>query len=199
MVSTQEKNSCAFWKRLLFSPTLLGKNHSHKVAYIGVLTAFCVVANMLEIKLGNVQFSLTICISAFTGLMLGGISGFCACFLGDLFGFLIHPFGEYSPWIGISTGCMALIVGWAVYALPNAKKFLRIKLTVACVLIFIVCTAGITTVYLNKVWFASMSYIEYLSFRLFAQGQIYNSIVNSVLVVVGLPFVAKIKALRILL
>lgn len=193
----QETTSRPFWQRFFFSRMLMGKNHSHKIAYIGVMTAFCVAANMLEIKLGNVQFSLTICISAFAGIALGGVAGFCACFLGDLFGFLIHPFGEYSPWIGISTALMALIVAWLIYLPTNVEKWLRVKLAVGCVLIFFVCTAGITTIYLNVVWNPTMTYWQYLTYRLLVQGQIYNSLVNSVIVIFGLPFILKIKTLRI--
>lgn len=186
-------------EKWLSSPTLLEKNDSHKIAYIAIMTAFCVAANMLEIKLGTVQFSLTICISAFTGLVLGGGAGFCACFLGDLFGFFIHPFGEYSPWIGISTGCMAWIVGAAVYGFGSPKKGLHGKLALACLAIFILCTSGITMVYLHLVYYANMSYAEFWIYRLFVKGQIYNSLVNSVVVIVGLPWIAKSKALHLVL
>lgn len=185
------------WKRLLFSPKLLQKNHSHRIAYIAVMTAFCVAVNMLEIKLGGVQFSLTICISVLTGMVLGGGAGFCACFLGDLIGFMIHPFGEYSPWIGISTACMALFAGVILYVSGSPKEKMRLKLLAVCLLIFELCTCGITTVYLNQVWFKSMTYWECLSYRLLVQGQIYNSLFNSILVVAGLPLLAKIKALRL--
>lgn len=196
-MSKNTKERVQTWKRLLFSPMLLQKNHSHKIAYVAVMTAFCVVVNMLEIKLGGVQFSLTICISALAGIVLGSGAGFCACFLGDLIGFMIHPFGEYSPWIGISTACMALFVGGAVYLFGETNKKLHLKLAVACLLIFVICTCGITTVYLNLAWYKNMTYFECVGYRLFVQGQIYNSLVNSILVVVGLPLLTKIKALRL--
>lgn len=193
----QGKTRARGWKRWLFSPTLSEKNESHKIAYIAIMTAFCVVANMLEIKLGSVQFSFTICISAFTGLVLGGGAGFCACFLGDLFGFLIHPYGAYSPWIGISTGCMALIVGEAAYLFGKTEKGLRGRLAWACLAIFLCCTSGITMLYLHLVYYAGMPYGEFWIYRLFVQGQIYNSILNSAIVIVGLPWVAKSRALRL--
>ena len=183
-------------KRLLFSKTMLGKNHSHKVAYIALVTALLVVINALEIKLGGVQFSLTIFTAAFAGLLLGGGAGFAACFVGDLLGFLWHPFGEYSPWIGIATGLMALFVGIFVM-LPNAKDALPFYLSFACICIFVCCTCGITTLYLNLVWYKSMTFRECLVTRLFVQGQIINSLVNSILVIVLLPLSLKIKPLGI--
>jgi len=198
--NTKEKTGAQVSKvrlQWLFSPTLLGKNASHKIAYVAIMTAFCVVANMLEIKLGGVQFSLTIVISAFAGLVLGGGAGFCACFLGDMIGFFLHPFGEYSPWIGISTGCMALFVGLVLYLFGEPKRQVYWKLSAACLVIFLVCTCGITTVYLHAVWFKNMTFWECLIYRLFVQGQFYNSLLNSAIVIAGLPWIAKIKALRL--
>ena len=186
----------SFFSKLLFSPTMQAKNKSHRIAYMALITALGVVINMLEIKLGGVQFSLTIFISAFAGLYLGAISGFFCGFLGDMIGFLIHPMGEYSPWIGIATGLMAFIIGVCI-VLPNAKKWLPFYLGVGCILIFLICTCGITTLYLNKVWVKGLTYWEYLPVRLFAQGQIWNSIVNSVLAIVCLPLLVKVKPLRI--
>ena len=172
------------------------KNKSHRIAYIAVMTALVVVVNMLEIKLGGIQFSLTIFIAAFSGLYLGVLSGFCCCFLGDMIGFFIHPMGEYSPWIGIATGLMAVIIGLCVL-LPNAKKWLPAYLCLGCIGIFVVCTCGITTLYLNKVWYKSMTYQECLVTRLFVQGQVWNSLVNSVLTIICLPLLVKVKPLRI--
>lgn len=196
--STQKQTVNKWLNRLMFSRMLEEKNAAKKIAYIALMTAFCVVANMLEIKLGSVQFSLTILISGLTGMVIGGGAGFCACFLGDLIGFFLHPFGEYSPFIGISTGLMALFIGWAFYLFEQPQKGIYLKLGVACLLIFIVCTCGITTLYLNLAWKKSMTFWEYLPFRLFVEGQIYNSLVNSALVVLGLPALSKLKILKIL-
>ena len=66
MTRTKEK-----WKRVLFSSTLVGKNESHKIAYIALMTALIVVANMFfEFKFAETQFSLTLVISALTGFMI---------------------------------------------------------------------------------------------------------------------------------
>ncbi len=191
MSETKEKS---FFKRLLFSKTLLKKSHGGKVAYIALTTALAVVVNSLEIKLGVVQFSLTMFFSALAGIALGGIAGFCACFLGDGIGFLIHPMGEYSPWIGISTGLMAFLI--ALFCLlPPKDGLVWLKLTLGCLTVFIVCTCGITTLYINLVWVPGMTYFEYLPTRLFAQGQIWNSLANSLLIVLGIPSLSKIKQL----
>ena len=197
MTTTKDKVG-SFLKTLLFSKTLWQKRKSHKIAYIAVTTALAVAVNALEIKLGVAQFSLTIFFSMFSGVLLGGGAGFCAGFLGDLIGFLIHPMGEYSPWIGISTGLMAFFAGVCVYALfAEKKEWLQAKLALACLLIFVICTCGITAVYLNLVWFKSMTYFEYLSLRLFGQGQIVNSLLNSLLAVELIPRLVEIRALGI--
>jgi len=101
------------WERLLFSATLENKKASHKLAYIAVMTAFSVVANMFfEFKLADTQFSFTIVVSALTGILIGPLFGFAACFLGDLVGFLYHSAGfAYMPWIGISMGLTAFLAG----------------------------------------------------------------------------------------
>ena len=78
------------WKRLLFSKTMLEKNKSHKIAYIAIMAALCIVSNMFEFKLADTQFSLTLAISALTGLIIGPLFGFVACFIGDLVGFFYH-------------------------------------------------------------------------------------------------------------
>lgn len=184
------------FSRLVFSKTLLAKRTTQKITATSLMTALCVVINTLEIKLGGVQFSLTIFISAFAGLFLGGLSGFSACFLGDLIGFFLHPMGEYAPWIGISTGLMALIPALLV-SLPKAHKLMPFYLAVSSLLCFVVCTSGITTWYLNRVWFKSMTFTECLFTRLFVQGQIWNSVFNAVLTVAVLPLIAKVKPLGI--
>ena len=135
------------WGRLLFSETLAGKKETHKIAYIAVMTAFAVIVNMFfEFKLAETQFSFTLAASILTGILLGPIFGFTACFLGDLVGFLYNSAGfMYMPWVGISLGVAAVISGiifnirfekkWAVYA----------KLALVCGVTFILCTVAINT------------------------------------------------------
>jgi ECF transporter S component (folate family) len=186
------------WKRLLYSETILALSKSKKVAYIGVVTAFTVVVNaMFEIKLGGVQFSLTIFASVLAGLIIGAAPGFLACFMGDLIGFLLHPYGEYSPVIGIATGLMAVFAALIIQIPTKGKGETYAKLAIVCLVIFLVCTAGLNNWYLNQVYYTELTFFECLNTRLLAQGQILNTLVNSALVVLLIPVLAKIKALKL--
>lgn len=188
----------AFWKRLLFSQTLADKNAAHRIAYIGVVTAFIVAANMFEFKLFDTQFSFTLFISALSGLIIGPLFGFVACFLGDLVGFLVNSSGfAYMPWIGISMGLAALLSGFIVNGLPSKRKwFLYVKLALVCVLTFALCTVAINT---TAFWllYSKVSYGKYLFTRLFVQGQIWNSLFNYLLLFIVAPILTKIKPLKI--
>ena len=188
----------SFWKRLLFSATLAEKNAAHRIAYIGVVTAFIVAANMFEFKLFDTQFSLTLMISALAGLVIGPLFGFAACFLGDLVGFFINSSGfAYMPWIGISMGLTAFLSGFIVGGIPSKFKwFLYIKLGLVCLLTFAICTIAINT---TAFWilYSKVSYGKYLFTRLFIQGQIWNSLFNYALLFAVVPLLTKIKPLKI--
>lgn len=195
IINAPKKN---VWQKWLFSNAVLSLPKSKKITYIAIVTTFTIVANaFLERKFFGVQFSLTIFVSVLAGLILGALPGFCACFLGDLLGFFLHPLGEYSPWIGISTGLMAVFGGLLVGRLPMPiKGGAQIKLLLASIAIFCVCTCGITTVYLNFVWYKSLTYFECLTTRLFVEGQIWNTVANTLLLVFIVPPLAKIKQLH---
>lgn len=184
--------------RLFFSPVLEGKNKSHKIAYVAVMTAFVVVANMFfEFKFADTQFSLTIVVSALTGIVIGPLFGFVACFLGDLVGFLYHSAGfAYMPWIGLSMGMVALLAGVIVSVPLKCKGALYIKLALVCLSTFLICTVAINT---TAFWllYSKVPYTTYLVSRLFVQGQIWNSIVNYALLFIVVPVVGRIKALKL--
>ena len=112
-------------KRLLFSDIIYDSTHTQKLAYIAVMTALCVVCNMFfEFKLADTQFSLTIFFSALTGMVIGPLFGFVACFLDDLVGFLYNSGGfMYMPWIGLSMGLVALISGLVMNCIEFKNKF----------------------------------------------------------------------------
>ncbi len=198
MSKTTEKREVPFWKRLLFSQTLAEKNAAHRIAYIGVVTAFIVASNMFEFKMFDTQFSFTLMISALSGLIIGPLFGFAACFLGDLVGFLINSSGfAYMPWIGISMGLVALISGFVVGGIPSKQKWaLYVKLLAVCVLTFAICTVAINT---TAFWllYSKVGYVEYLVARLFVQGQIWNSLLNYALLFVAVPVLIRIKPLKI--
>lgn len=197
-VSTKEIGRTPFFKKLFFG-ALIRKRASHKIAYIAVVTAFTVVANMFfEIKLAETQFSLTIFMSAIAGILIGPLFGGAAAFLGDLVGFLYHSNGfAYLPWIGISLGCIALLSGLIVGGLEYHKKwFLYVKLALVSVLTFLLCTVAINT---TAFWllYSKVGYWEYLVSRLFIQGQIWNSLVNYVLLFIAVPALNRIKPLKL--
>ena len=73
---------------------MLSKSKSHRIAYLGVLTALSIVANMFfEIKFLDVQFSITIFISMISGILIGPLFGFLTAFLGDFIGYLYNSWG----------------------------------------------------------------------------------------------------------
>ena len=190
----------ARWKTLVFSKTLANKGKAHKIAYIAVMTALTVVANMFfEFKLADTQFSFTILVSALTGILIGPLFGFVACFLGDLVGFLYHSAGfAYMPWIGLSMGLTAMLAGFLVNGMGDNGKpwFLYIKLALVCLSTFLVCTVAINT---TAFWllYSKVDYWAYLISRLFIQGQIWNSLVNYALLFFVVPTLSKIKPLKI--
>ena len=190
-----QKSLCPKWERLLFSNLLIGKNASHKIAYIGLVTAFVVVANIFfEFKLADTQFSLTLAVSVIAGILLGPVFGFVACFLGDLVGFLYNSAGfVYMPWIGISMGLTALIAGFIMQGVSERITwFLYVKIALIALLSFFICTIGINT---TAFWllYSKTDYWTYLVSRLFIQGQIWNSLVNYGLLFLFIPLWKKRK------
>ena len=184
-----------WWERLLFSDLLAGQSMSRKIAVIGVMTAVMVVANMFfEFKLAETQFSFTLVLSALTGVIIGPLFGFVACFMGDLVGFFYHSAGfAYLPWIGISLGLTAVIAGLVINGLPQGGKgFLFVKIGLVCILTFSICTVAINT---TAFWilYSKVDYGTYLISRLFVQGQIWNSLFNYALLFLIVPIVKKLK------
>ena len=196
-VSTKEKKQTPLWKKLLFG-ALAEKKASQKIAYTAVVTAFVVVSNMFEFKLAETQFSLTVFASALAGILIGPLFGGAACFLGDLVGFIYNAGGfAYLPWIGISLAAIAFLSGLIVGGLKaNQTWFLYVKLALVCVLTFLLCTVAINT---TAFWllYSKVSYWKYLVSRLFIQGQIWNSLVNYVLLFIAVPALNRIKPLKI--
>ena len=206
----KEREQFPLWQRLFFSQVILGKSAPKKIAYIGVMTALCIVSNFLEIKLLDNQFSFTIFVSMLTGILVGPLYGCFPAFLGDTLGFLLHPGGLYMPWIGISVAMMALISGFLIKLPLN----IYIKLALSCLLVLLVCSIGINTTgmffYYAKIGFTTktLGYIEpyfggknmYLTYalaRLIFNGQLINSLVNYVLLFATVPLLKAIKPLKL--
>ena len=198
----QDTKAKSWWKRLLFSATLENKNKSHKIAYIAVTTALCVVMNMFfEFKLAQTHFSFTLVASMLAGVIIGPLFGFTACFLGDLVGFLYHNSGyAYMPWIGVAMGLAAALTGLIVNGLPlKGGVGTGIKLALACAATFAVCTVAVNTTAFWLLYAPKVEYTTYLYSRLFLQGQIYNSLVNYALFCIAVPVLGRIKPLKITL
>ncbi len=203
-------------KQTLFSELILSKSMGQRIAYVAVMTAFSVVANMfLEFKMLDVQFSVTIVVSALAGIVLGPLFGFAACFLGDFIGYIFNSWGLlYLPWVGLATGMLAVFAGLIV---NNVKWKFRgavyVKLAVVCMLSFFVCTIGINTTgmyyynkwagfsdkviaYVSETFGTGVSYFAYLAYRLFFLGQIWNNVANYALLFVLIPIINRTKPLK---
>ena len=184
-------------KKLLFSEILVDLSKTQRIAYIAVMSALCVICNMFFVfKLADTQFSLTIFFSAMTGMIIGPIFGFVACFLGDLVGFLYNSGGfMYYPWIGLSMGLIAIISGVIINGIEFKNKFgVYLKIGIVCVLTFAICTVAInTTMFWVMYNTRKVPFTAYLFTRLFVQGQIWNSLLNYAMLFALYPVILRIK------
>lgn len=210
-----EKAHVPLWKRILFSEVILEKSRSQKLAYIGVMTALCIISNFLEFRFADIQFSLTVFISILTGILIGPAFGFVAVFLGDAIGYMVNSWGFiYMPWVGLSVACMALIAG-LVMKIPLAFKGSGyVKLALVCVFTLLLCSVGINTtgmyLYYTHIGFSQRSlelltehfggvnsYFTYALVRLLFLGQIWNSVFNYALLFAAVPLLNAAKPLKI--
>lgn len=210
-----EEKPAALWKRILFSEVLAEKSAAKKIAYIGVVAALCIVTNLFEIKFATTQYSLTIFSSVLAGILIGPLFGFCAVFLGDGVGYLCNSMGyPYYWWVALSCAVMALVAGLVMRLPFRFKGSAYLKLAIICVLVLAVCSVGINSTgmyYIGlKIYMPSnvkqaietrfggeFSYGIYLLIRFFILGQIYNSLVNYVLLFAVVPALNAIKPLKI--
>lgn len=188
-------------KRVLFG-VLAEKNISHKIAYIAILAAFNVVVNAFSVPLGITQFSLTIFASALSGILIGPLFGFAACFIGDTLGYIIGNGGGngWTPWIGISMGAIALIAGFVMNGFRGSfKGAWAVKLSVVCLLSFVVATLAMNTTILYLLWYKKSfdGYWSFAFYRFFVLGQIWNSLLNYALLFIFIPVLNRIKPLKI--
>ena len=197
MSETKEKKG--FFKRAFFYGVLQGKTHAQKIALVAVSSAFVVVANVFEFKMMDTQFSFTLTASALVGVLLGGVFGFVAAFLGDLIGFLYNGGGyAYMPWIGLTMGLTAFLGGAIVHGISLPfKGGLYVKLSLVCLLSLFFGTVAINT---TAFWLlysgGGVPYWTYLVTRLFLKGQIFNCLFNYVIFFAGVPLLQSIKPLK---
>ncbi len=200
-------------KKVMFSPLILNASATKRIAYLGVMTALCVVSNtFLEIKFSDVQFSLTIFLSIVMGILIGPLCGMTVCFLGDTLGYLLNSMGYvYMFWVGLSTALCAFISGTIYYGLKlKFKGAIFLKLALISILSFVICTVGVNSTgfyfynlgmgfskpvidYVSNTFGSGVGYFGYLAYRLIFKGQIYNSILNYALTFLVIPLLMKVK------
>ena len=197
-LARKEKKRSIF-ARLFFSGVITSDlKHTKKIVYIASIAAFLSIANMFEIKFADVQFSLTIAISALAGVVLGGVFGAVAAFLGDLVGFLVNSGGfAYMPWVGINLAVIALLAGLIIGGINlKFRGALLVKVSVFAVLSFFICTVGINTTAFWLLYAKGVPYLTYATTRIFIGGQIYNCLVNYAVLYIIVPTIAKLNIVK---
>ena len=197
--TSSSKKTHPLWQRLLFSDLLLGGSRAKTVAWIGVMTALCIVTNIFELKFATIQFSFTVFTSILAGIVLGPLPGFCAVFLGDGIGYLV----------------MTAAVAGLVMRIPiKCRGSIFIKLALISVLTFFLCSVGINSTgmyYIGlKIFFpANVSEMVasrfggrfdfgiYLVIRYFFLFQIVNSAINYALLFAAVPALNAIRPLNV--
>ncbi|MBR2397437.1 MAG: folate family ECF transporter S component [Clostridia bacterium] len=150
-----------------------------RIAYLGVMTAIAVITNCFSITVNSgansISFNYVIC--SLAGIFFGPVSGGIVGLLGDLIGCLIAPKGPFNPFIMIASGLIGVLSGLA-FMLPKLNVYL--KIIIAYVFIFVVCTLGLNTFGL---WFfyakGKKSFLIYLAGR--APFQAINIAINVVI------------------
>ena len=203
-------------KNLFFSSAFLNAGKAKKLALLGIFTAINVVFNtVVEIRFADIQFSLTIFMSAVTGSVLGSLCGFVSCFLGDFLGYVFNSWGlMYMPWVGLATGVTAFVAGIVVNGFNfKFKGSDYIKAAIVSVITFVLCTVLINSTgfylynykmgfsqavidYVKNTFGGEVGYFGYVAYRLFFKGQIFNCLVNYTLFIVVLPQILKIKTFK---
>lgn len=203
-------------KNLIYSPFLAEKSASKKIAYIALFTAISTVSNMiLEARIFDVQFSLTITVSFWSGVFLGPVFGFCSGVLSDFIGYVVNSWGQlYMPWVGISTGGFAVISGLLFLKKSEKPSAAYIKAIIFSVSSLLICTVAINSTgfyFWNKLsgfqkafydfvesitGKAYGSYFFYVIYRLFFKGQIFNSLANYALIFLLLPLLKKLPTTK---
>ena len=193
-VKKVEKPKWSILQRLFFSPFVLKEKRSRKVAYIAIMVALSIVCNIFfEFKLGTVQYSLTTVVSCLIGVLLGPIGGFIACFIGDMVGFFVHPFGAYTPWIGLATGLMAFISGVVFHFNKSQKGYsVYLKCIIVAFVTFLICSLAINSTFLWVAYYNKTEFTKFLITRYFIQGQILVSALNYAILIVLLPVIKRV-------
>jgi ECF transporter S component (folate family) len=115
-----------------------------RIAYLGIMTALAVITNIFSVTVNSgansISFNYVIC--SLAGVFFGPISGGIVGLLGDLVGCLIAPKGPFNPFIMLSSALIGVLSGLA-FMIPKVNVYL--KVLIAYVFIFVVCTLGFNT------------------------------------------------------
>lgn len=202
-----------FFKRLISSPFLSKLSLGKRAAFIAMFAAISVISNLiLEIRIFDIQFSLTIMISGLIGIMLGPVWGLTSCIIGDLAGYFLNSWGQlYMPWVGLSTGMFAFIAGLIFMNRSKSLTALLIRTAIFTATTFLICTAGINSLgfylYNKNTGFSTavidyvsqkfggerVTFLFYLVYRLIFKGQIFNSLFNYAMLFLLLPVLRRVK------
>lgn len=203
------------WKRILLPKLLLEKSFAQQLAYVGVMTALCIVVNTFEIKFMSTQFSFTMFMSVLAGILIGPLCGAGAVFLGDGIGYICSGMRyPYYWWVALSVAMMAVIAGLVMRIPFKFRASIFVKLAMIVVLTFVICSFAINTtgmyyiglnIYLDKnVIEAAESFFGgeltlgiYFVIRFFILGQIWNSLVNYALLFAVIPTLKAVKPLKL--
>lgn len=200
--------------QILFSNNLIDKSAAHKIAYIAVAVALCIITNMFELKFATVQFSFTIVSSILACILIGPVLGFAAVFLGDGLGYLVNSAGyPYYWWVALACATMALVAG-IISKLPlKFRGQVYVKLSIITVLTFVLCSVVINScgmyfiglkLYMppsvlsafNDKFGGEQTFGLYLIIRFFILGQIWNSVVNYFVLFIIVPALKAAKPLN---
>ena len=97
---------------------------TQRLAYISLLTALSVVANIVQIPFPLVQLSFVAMVACVAGVLLGPVDGFIIAFCGDLIAGIVAPMGVYSPIIGIGTAMFGFVPG-VVFAYSRRNTVIK--------------------------------------------------------------------------
>lgn len=115
-----------------------------RIAYLGIMTALAVITNIFSVTVNSgansISFNYVIC--SLAGVFFGPISGGIVGLLGDLVGCLISPKGPFNPFIMLSSALIGVLSGLA-FMIPKVNVYL--KLLIAYLFIFVICTLGFNT------------------------------------------------------
>ncbi len=165
-----------------------------RMAYLAVLVALAIISNVFEINIPSGAFisnkiGFTYVPVFLTGIFFGPVAGFGVGALGDALGWLINQSaGVYNPLFTLSTALMGVIAG-LVWRIPKLNKI--IKLIIALVLAYILCSCGLNTF---ATWFYYSS--QKKTFWVYLLGRMPGSAVtlavNTVTLFVLIPITKKL-------